>query len=295
MTEARLTDEDARWLLDAAERHVAARYRLRGNADEAVSHVIHYVLWYAGTYRPDRGLPRRGWLRYLVRKGLLNYFSSRHNCRWWAVMSLDTPMGDGEVTVADACGKPDRGLDRVDDLDLIRRLTRRVKVRHRKMLFMEAAGMTLVEIGRAVSLPVAWVCKILKRVKRHMRRVYLRLDDGAGRGPASGPRRHQVERRKLVRAAAKGRNVYARERRKERELVGWPHLPAAQGKALAFLATVPHSSTPEIAEACGVKISTCRNALAALKRDGRVERCGGGGLGGDALYRITAKALAERG
>lgn len=286
-----LSDEDGRLILEYAEDRARSRLKgLPGEWGEASSYAAVYAVRYALRYDPSRGVPWPKWLRYLADAGVRRYLQDTSAGRWRGYVALDRsyrPDGDPLSTLLEAEGADPEAA--ADASDLFRRITRRLRVRARRMVEMRVAGAGLQEIGEEMGCCRATVIDVLAAARRKMWRTFRRL--------GSKTRKNNVgrSRKELVRAAAKGRGVHSQERRKDRQVSGWPDLPAAQGRALAHLAAVPHSSTPEIAAALGVKITTCRNALAALKKEGRVERCGGGGLGGDALYRITEKSLRERG
>jgi len=282
-------------------RAVARKFaRNHTEADELESEIQYAMVVAAPKWQPGGGASPETWL---YRAALLTARreAPRYRKRLARTVSLDSNAGT--PLIARGCLLAVLEDEKTPDpegetlaTEVYAKAMRRLSVLDRRMVRMRLDGHLFRDIGAAVGMTHQGAEWRYKKAIRRLRRSAPRWGINRGALSLAAWRAADPEGADQVRreGANKGRRHYAANRRRERAMTGWPELPAAQGRLMAWLAERESGDTAEAVAELGRSVGYVRNALSFLKARGLVERCGGGGIHGAARYRVTARAADGR-
>ena len=174
-----------RLVRDYGERAFRYAYRLTGNIDEAkelVQESYRRVLSNWDKYDPDQ--PLEIWFFAILRNFFLDGtrgYERRH------VVSIDAPTnGEDESRPGSLCDRIADGepgveaiLERLEDVELVRRTMERLSVDHRTVLALSMEGLDYGRIALVIGCPEGTVRSRVSRARAAFRAVLMERTDGA--------------------------------------------------------------------------------------------------------------------
>lgn len=284
---------------------VACRFGRNQREVEEIESAIYFAMVGASRkWRPDAGASPATWLyRAAVLTARRTVHRQRQRRRQERAVSLDAALKDreaGNLLLLVADEKAPDPAEQIETVDVARQALRRLGPLERRVVEMRMCGEHFKAIGAAVGMTRQGAQWTYEQAIGWLRRSFVtrggtpaektaRLRDWMEANPDRAARH-------LASVRGKGLERCRATFRRLRATTGYADLPMRQGRVLAWLAKRGEEGgdTYSVAAGTGLTVHTTRKALGLLLSGGRVEKLGGGGKGGPARYRVTARAVDGR-